>query len=251
MKSELEVLFTPADFSTLPGRDLGGTVCVVFDVLRATSSMIAALDHGARRIRPVATIDEALAQRRAEPDVLLAGERNGLRIAAELAGGVEFDFGNSPREFTAERVASRSIVMTTTNGTRALAACAGARAVLVAGFLNLDAVARWLLRERPGKLNLVCSGTYDEAAYEDTLAAGALCDRLWSAWADRDRSDSAAIARQVFLAAAGDLRGAAEQARNARRLLTIPELRDDVSFCLQRDTIVLVPQLRAGGVEPW
>lgn len=103
-RASLEVLFTPAEFAALAECDLSETVCVVLDVLRATSTMITALAHGAQAIVPVLTIENALAYRRQHPDVLLAGERDGLRISAGLAGGVEFDLGNSPSEFTSERV---------------------------------------------------------------------------------------------------------------------------------------------------
>ena len=105
MQATLEVLFTPAEFDALKNRDLSNTVCVVFDVLRATTSMLAALHHGARQIIPVKEISEALAaQRGLAQAALLAGERNGLRIRAAQTGGVDFDLGNSPREFTRERV---------------------------------------------------------------------------------------------------------------------------------------------------
>jgi 2-phosphosulfolactate phosphatase len=135
----LEVLFSPAEFSALEHHDLGATVCVVFDVLRATSSMVTALSNGAEAIVPVAGIPEALSLRLQQAEVLLAGEREGVRIPAELTGSVSFDLGNSPREFTKEIVGGRTIVMTTTNGTRALRACAHARKILVSSFLNLGA----------------------------------------------------------------------------------------------------------------
>src|SRR5437899_60286 len=122
----LEVLFAPAELSGLAERDLGQTVCVVFDVLRATSSMVMALSNGASAILPVEEIAHALSVRASDPKVLLAGERQGTRIEARLTGGIEFDLGNSPREFTSDKVRRKRIVMTTTNGTRALAACAGA-----------------------------------------------------------------------------------------------------------------------------
>src|SRR5436190_11942294 len=115
-----EVLFSPAEFAALRQRDLSATTCVVFDVLRATSSMLVALNHGAEAIIPVGEIAEALAMKRERPDVLLAGEREGLRIRKELTGSINFDFGNSPREFTRDRVGGKTLVMTTTNGTRAL-----------------------------------------------------------------------------------------------------------------------------------
>jgi 2-phosphosulfolactate phosphatase len=175
----LEVLFTPADFAALDRRNLDRTLAVVFDVFRASSSMITALAHGATAVIPVGEIAEALEQRRRDPRVLLAGERDGLLIRAELTGGTDFDLGNSPLEFTPEKVAGRTIVMTTTNGTRALRACAHARTVLVSSFLNLKATAARVARERPENLLLICSGTFEQTAYEDVLGAGALCDALW------------------------------------------------------------------------
>src|SRR4051794_5856645 len=96
----LDVLFTPADFDALARRDLSSTVCIVFDVLRATSSMITVLANGATEIVPVAEIHEALALRKTDPNILLAGERDGVLITSALTGELSFDFGNSPREFT-------------------------------------------------------------------------------------------------------------------------------------------------------
>ena len=135
----IEVLFTPAEFEALSKRDLSETVCVVFDVLRATSSMVTALANGAEAIIPVSEISEALEIKREDPNVLLAGERNGLRIEANLTGSISFDLGNSPREFTKNRVAGKRIVITTTNGTRALRSCGHAKTVLIGSFLNLEA----------------------------------------------------------------------------------------------------------------
>ncbi|MCL5097419.1 MAG: 2-phosphosulfolactate phosphatase, partial [Candidatus Omnitrophica bacterium] len=126
----IEALFSPAELDLLERRDLRRTTCVVFDVLRATSTMLTALANGARAIMPVVEIEEALAIRRRQPEVLLAGERGGLRIRSAQTGSVDFDLGNSPREFTRERVCGKAIVMSTTNGTRALRACAGAAATL-------------------------------------------------------------------------------------------------------------------------
>jgi len=119
-------LFTPAEFEALSKRDLSKSTCVVFDVLRATSSMVTALANGAEAIIPVSEISEALEIKRKDPQVLLAGERDGLRIEANLTGSISFDLGNSPREFTKEKVTGKKIVITTTNGTRALRACAHA-----------------------------------------------------------------------------------------------------------------------------
>jgi 2-phosphosulfolactate phosphatase len=243
----LEVLFSPIEFAALERENLSAATCVVFDILRATSTMAAALDQGARAIVPVASIPEALAIRAQRPDVLLAGEREGVRILAELTGGIAFDLGNSPREFRRGIVAGKTIVMTTTNGTRALRAAAHAQTVLVASFLNLQATADWLIRRMPPQLILVCAGTREEPAYEDVLCAGALCDLLWTEWCAHDASDSALIARKLFQLERHDLLAAMSESRNCRRLLSIPELKDDVSYCLQRDSLSTVIEMDKEG----
>jgi 2-phosphosulfolactate phosphatase len=247
MRTTLEVIMSPAEFAGLGRRDLSGATCVVFDILRATSTMITALAHGAEAIIPTGEISEALALREKRPDVLLAGEREGLRIRAAQTGGIDFDLGNSPREFTQDRVRGRTIVMTTTNGTRALRACAGAQAVLVGSFLNLAATIRWLEVRHPAHLIVVCAGTRDEPALEDTLAAGAVCEALWPLYEGGSVSDAAEIARRLFACNSHALPDAARHSRNGRRLLAIPELHDDVSFCLQQDTSPLVAFLQPDG----
>lgn len=249
MDANLEVLFTPAEFSALRPQDLSDTVCVVFDVLRATSSMITALAAGAARIFPVKEIAEAVALRGRHPGALLAGERDGVLIRAAQTGGVDFDLGNSPREFTSTRVTGREIIMTTTNGTRALQSCAGAKHILAAAVLNVGAVADWIKREKPARLLVICAGTFEEAAYEDTWAAGALCDLIWTQFEGAAVADSAQIAREIYLKTAGDPMSALQHSRNARRLLANAELRDDVAFCWQRDSQKVVGEMRHGAVE--
>ena len=243
----LEVLFTPADFAALPQRKLDHTLCVVFDVFRATSSMITALANGATAIVPVGEIAEALAIRRKDPSVLLAGERDGLLIQAELTGEGDFDLGNSPREFTREKVDGKTIVMTTTNGTRALRACAHAQGVLISSFLNLKATADWIKRQRPENLLLVCSGTFEQAACEDALAAGALCDLLWNDCDSGGISDSALMARRLHQSATKNLPDVAADSRNGRRLRSRPELKDDVPFCLRFDVFTFAAALQKDG----
>jgi len=245
--SSLEVLFTPADFAALSQRDLSKTVCVVFDVLRATSTMITALGNGAAGLLPVLEIKEALAAGATHPGALLAGERDGLRISAGLSGGVEFDLGNSPREFTPAVVKGRSIIITTTNGTRALRACVGARLTLAASFLNLGATADAVRQAAPAELVLVCSGTLEQAAYEDVLGAGALAQLLWDRCRKHQIADSAQIARRIFLDYADNPVNSLAQSRNAQRLLSRPELADDVPFCFQRNAIPLVARLGPDG----
>jgi len=174
----IEAILSPAELPALAKRDLRGAACVVFDVLRATSAFVTALHNGAKAIVPVSEIAEALASRRKQPDALLGGERDGVRIRAAQTGGTDFDLGNSPREYTPEKVRGRTIVSTTTNGTRALRACASGKTVLAASLLNLGATAEFIKKLQPAEVLLVCAGTRDEKADEDVLAAGALCELL-------------------------------------------------------------------------
>ena len=255
----LETILTPAEFPALAQRDLRTTACVVFDVLRATSTFVTALHHGAKAIIPVSEIAEAIAVKtlplapRPSDFILLGGERNGVRIST---GGIDFDLGNSPREYTPEMVRGKTIVSTTTNGTRALRACVNAQTVLAASFLNLTATADFLRHNDFQNILLVCAGTGENTALEDVLAAGALCEILaWSSH-DDDRTaqravptlaDSAQIVLRTYREAKSDLAAAIGSSQNARRLLAIPELRDDVAFCLQRDAFPLVAKMEADG----
>jgi 2-phosphosulfolactate phosphatase len=249
MRANLEVLFSPAEFSALKPADLKDTVCVVFDVLRATTSMTVALANGATRIYPVGEIAEAIRLRDKHPGALLAGERDGVRILAAQTGGVDFDLGNSPREFTADRVAKKEIIITTTNGTRALRASLGASRILAGAVLNLGAVAGLIAKLKPARLLVICAGTYEEAAYEDTWAAGALCDLIWRQFDGLAVADSAQIARETYLSTKQDPVAALQFSRNARRLLSNPELRDDVAFCWRRDALGVIGELRNGALE--
>jgi 2-phosphosulfolactate phosphatase len=269
---KIETILTPTELPALTQRDLRMTACVVFDVLRATSTFVTALHHGAKAIIPVSEIAEALAIKKAESGkrkaetILLGGERNGVRISAD---GIDFDLGNSPREYTPEKVRGKTIVSTTTNGTRALRACVNAQTVLAASFLNLTATAEFLRQKNFENILLVCAGTGENQADEDVLAAGALCDLLVGLAVPcpppsanqgvrihhdgahgvtrPTRADSAQIALRTYLAAKPNLDEAVGSSENARRLLGIPELRDDVAFCSQRDAFPLVAQMKADG----
>ena len=246
---KIEVILTPAELPGLKRRDLSDTACVIFDVLRATSAFVTALHHGARAIVPVSEISEALAWQQKQPDVLLGGERDGIRIRAAQTGGLDFDLGNSPREYTPEKVRGKTIVSTTTNGTRALRAASGAKTVLAASFLNLSATARFLHLLSPAHVMLVCAGTRENAALEDVLAAGELCEILMDGTNPHEILDSADISRRTYTQAKANLAATVATSENARRLLAIPELRDDVSFCLQHDIFPIAAQLEAGSIS--
>jgi 2-phosphosulfolactate phosphatase len=179
----IETVLTPAEISCLQVHE--DEVCVVFDILRATTSIVTAIASGATRVFAVTTIEEARALHTEIPDALLAGERGGDPIPG-------FDLGNSPQEFT--HCAGRTLITTTTNGTIALAAARPARATCAACFLNLNATAAWILKQNPGTVRLLCAGTHSDFAFEDGLAAGAFADILGG----EDIGDATAAMRDLY-----------------------------------------------------
>jgi len=247
----IEVLFSPTEYSNLRARDLSQTTCVVFDILRATTTMLTALANGAAEIIPVSEIPEALALRAKDPNILLAGERDGFRINTAQSGSIDFDFGNSPREFTPDKIRNRSIAITTTNGTRALRACAHAAEIHIGSFLNLSALAKRVSVSAHQNILIICAGTADESSLEDTLAAGALCDEFssnpQSAILNPQLKDSAEIALATYLHHKPNLIAAVSIARNGRKLLSIPELAPDIAVCFQRDTLNIAARLYPDG----
>lgn len=243
MSPFLDARLGPADWERLTPADLSRAACVVFDILRATSTVVTALAHGARALLPVATLEEAVAVHRQERGCLLAGERGGLRPSPEWTGGVAFHLGNSPREFTAERVHDRTIVFTTTNGSRALHACRPAPVVLAGAFLNLSATVEAVRSLRPARVLLICAGTGPDPALEDVLAAGAFIEQWTSADSDPHLTDAAAVAWRAWREASADLPNALRHSTNAQRLLALPELCEDVAWCLQRDRFPLTAWL--------
>lgn len=157
---------------TIAPSALAGGVVVVIDILRATTVIVHALTHGARAVVPAASIEEArtLASRWPAIDRLLGGERHGVTIEG-------FDLDNSPYSYSPEVVAGKTIVFTTTNGTRAMRWASQADEILVGAFTNLSAVVRHLENEtRP--VHLLCAGTDQRISAEDLLFAGAVADRL-------------------------------------------------------------------------
>lgn len=246
MSKNIDAVLTPAEFSALSQRDLRQTTCVVFDVLRATSSMLTALNNGAQAVIPVIEISEALAIKARQSDALLAGERHGLRIPKELTGSIDFDFGNSPRDFAPEKVRGKTIAWTTTNGTRALRACAHAEMIFLGALVNLSVLADAIDTLRPKQLLLVCAGTFESGAFEDQFAAGALIEALQRLTRAEELSDAAHLVWHAFRHALEDQTLIASSL-NARRLTANPDLAPDVPLCLARDTVPINASLLNDG----
>jgi len=224
--------------------DLAGRVAVVVDVLRATTTIVAALAAGARAVVPCLTIDEARRVASALPPgtALLGGERGGLAIEG-------FDLGNSPAEYTSQAVTGKTIVLTTTNGTKALVRCRGASQVVLAAFVNFSGVCEYLLRiERPTLIDIVCAGTDSHQTQEDVLLAGALAGRLADA-AGWQLDDGAAMARAAWSAVSrGDddelpsrVIATLRDSRGGRNLIAIGMDRD-IETAAEIDRFNIVPR---------
>jgi 2-phosphosulfolactate phosphatase len=173
--------------SLIPPGSLRGGLAVVVDVLRATTAMVHALAAGVKSIIPCVEVEEAreVAAARPKGSVILGGERQGLPIEG-------FDVGNSPSSYTPEVCAGKTLVMTTTNGTRAIHASLAADRVLIAAFPNLAAT-NALAAGFDGPVHVVCAGTDGQVSYEDTLLAGAIVEAQ-AETGRRAGNDSAAIA---------------------------------------------------------
>jgi len=185
---KLDVVFTPAG---LTPPDVQGRTVFVIDILRATTAMCAALNHGAKALIPVGSTEEALrlAQTIGSADVLLAGEKNCVRIAG-------FQLGNSPLEMTEDAVRGKTLVVTTTNGTKALLAAQGSAAVYAACAANLTTAAekgREAL-EKDDDLLIVCAGRDGAFSLDDAYCAGRLVAAVLESGKPRRGMNDAAIA---------------------------------------------------------
>lgn len=226
--SDLDICYLPSQWRAIDPAKLRLSACAVIDVIRATSTVVTALAEGARSVRPVASLEEAQALKSAQPDLLLAGERGGKPLPG-------FDLGNSPREMTAERVRDRHLILTTTNGTQALAACHGARAVMTASLLNLQAVTQ-RLRELGPPWIVVCAGFEGHFGLDDAMVAGALAEALGQ--------DHALIS--LYHSAKRDLAKTLLGSWAGQELVKIG-LEQDVPFCAKLDRFPLVPMLDGDG----
>lgn len=243
---KVDVLWTPAEWE---GIDPQGRVAVVIDVLRSTSTIATALSNGARAILPAASTEDALQIARSigRDGVLLCGERKNLPIEG-------FDLGNSPGEFGRDVVEGRTLVVCTTNGTRALLAATGVRGVVLASFLNLGAVVRLLVQERADPV-IVCAGRSGLVGLDDVLCAGEVVARLDAA-STRHRGrgrrshggspvemGEGAVAAQMLWAAWMPVRPEVLAATAAGRQLEVVGLADDIGLCARIDALSVVPVL--------
>ncbi|MDQ8004685.1 MAG: 2-phosphosulfolactate phosphatase [Pedobacter sp.] len=225
---KIEVCLTPA---LLDLYAIESSIVVVIDILRATSSITYGIENGAEAIIPVMNVEDCLNY--ADKGYLLAAERNG-----EVVEG--YDFGNSPFSYTAEKVAGKTIVLTTTNGTKAMhLAQERAHQVIVGSFLNLTSVSDYLKQQNKDVL-LLCAGWKDNFNLEDTLFAGAVVEQLQNDFTIGD--DASVAALDMYQLAKGDLREYLKKSSHSHRLIKL-NIEEDVQFCLKLDICTTIPVL--------
>ena len=228
----ISVHFTPEEVSP---DDVSRTTAVVIDVVRATSCIVEAIANGASAIFPAVSVDEALRMRAllGRGGALLCGERKGVRIDG-------FDLGNSPAEFTPAAVGGMRLVMTTTNGTKAFAAAAGAKRVLAASFFNLTAVVNAVADD--GEVVIICAGKEGRFSLDDTVCAGhivrGVLDRASGVVTLNDGAAAAANLAVVHEVSGDLLAGTA-----AGQALVDVGLGSDLALCAEADRHQIVPMM--------
>jgi 2-phosphosulfolactate phosphatase len=228
-KRKIEVCFSPALFPAFRNPE---AIAVITDILRATSAIVTAFENGAERIIPVGTLEEARAYK--EKGFMVAAERDG--IVRDFA-----DFGNSPFNFSPERIAGRQIVYSTTNGTQAIHVASECREVLIGAYLNFTAVLDRLVSQDRDVI-ILCAGWKDKFNLEDTLYAGALARKLLESGSHSTICDSTLAAMDLWETARTDLMGYIDKVAQRERLRK-NRLDDVIEYCHTFDTTRIVPVL--------
>jgi len=228
---DAEVFLT---YSNVSEDDVRDRTVVVIDVLRACSTIVTALDNGARAVMPVADMAEAgKIASNLDPDVYrLGGERDGEKIDG-------YDLGNSPHEYTAEVVDKRDVILNTSNGTQALTRATPAKHLIAACFLNAGRVVDFV-RAVDDEVTIVCAGRQNRLALEDTLCAGLLLERLWDEEEPDVVTDSAHTAFTLYETDRDRLRSALDGANHAERLVQQGS-GDDLDYCFRVDALPVLP----------
>jgi 2-phosphosulfolactate phosphatase len=231
-EKHLEICFTPAAFDAHAD---SGAIVVIVDVLRATSSICTAFANGVREIIPVTTVEEAREMK--SKGFLVAAERDGYVL--DFA-----DFGNSPFNFSAEKIKGRSVVYSTTNGTGIMKRASGSHDVVIGSYLNISAVCRWL-EEQDRKVIIGCAGWKNRFSLEDAVCAGAMALKLLDGGRFTTICDSVHAATDLWKAAREDLAGYIDKTAQRSRLRA-KGLDDCIGYCHTFDMTDAIPVLREG-----
>jgi 2-phosphosulfolactate phosphatase len=231
-KRKLETCFSPALFEPESHID---SIVVIIDILRASSAICTAFANGAASIIPVAEVNEA--KKYKSRGYLVAAERDGYVL--DFA-----DFGNSPFNFTKEKVNGKTIVYSTTNGTRIINLTLSAYMTVIGSFLNLGAITKWLIMQDRDIL-LMCAGWKNRFNIEDTVCAGAIAEILVRSNCYTTICDSTVAAIDLWTLASPDLPGYIEKTAQQTRLRN-KNLDDCIEFCLTFDFTDRIPVMKNG-----
>jgi 2-phosphosulfolactate phosphatase len=227
---KLETCFSPALYGA---DDHSEDIVVVIDILRASSAICTAFANGAEKIIPVG--DVAAAREYKLKGYLVAAERDGYVL--DFA-----DFGNSPFNFTTDRVSGKTIVYSTTNGTGIIEMASSSHSIVIGSFLNIGALTRWLTVQERGVL-LFCAGWKNRFNLEDTICAGAMAELLMSTGFFETRCDSTLAAIDLWTLAKNDLPAYIDKAAQRTRLRD-KGLDDCINYCLTMDLSSNIPIMK-------
>jgi 2-phosphosulfolactate phosphatase len=231
-RRKLETCFSPALFEKELHTE---SIVVIIDVFRASSAICNAFENGASSIIPVSTVEEARDYK--SKGYLVAAERDGFVL--DFA-----DFGNSPFNFTRDKVGGKTIAYSTTNGTGIINQSSAAYAVAIGSFLNLSALSRWIIEQERDVL-LFCAGWKNRFNIEDSVCAGAYADKLMANGHFSTICDSTLAAMDLWSLASPDLPGYIEKAAQRSRLRD-KKLDECIGFCLTPDISDKIPVIRNG-----
>jgi 2-phosphosulfolactate phosphatase len=228
--------------SNVQEKELKERVAVVIDVLRASSTIITALHNGCREVIPLIDIEEAinLSKNYERGAFLLGGERNAQKIEG-------FDLSNSPYEYTRDVVKGRTVLITTTNGTRAIRKAGEAKEVIIGGFLNVGAVTRYI-GQRDEDVAFICAGTEGKFSLDDILAVGAMLDALQNMGKPLEMDDLGLVCLQMYSSHKQDLRKVLERTYHYRNLVRAG-FESDVDYCIQLNLLPTIPVYREGVIR--
>ncbi len=235
-KFRLETCLSPAIY---PKHASDENIVVIVDILRATSAICTAFHNGVKSIIPVSTVEEA--RQKKENGYIVASERDGYVL--DFA-----DFGNSPFNFTEEKVRGREIVYSTTNGTRCIHMAAHSKAVVIGSFLNLTALSDWLI-EQDAPVLIFCASWKDRFSLEDTIFAGALAEKLLASGKFETICDAVTASLDLWSLAKTDLQKYVLKAAQKGRLAE-KGLDDCINFCHQPDFTSVIPFYKDGELIP-
>jgi len=231
-KRNLETCFSPALYEAENHTD---SIVVIIDVLRASSAICTAFANGAASIIPVSEVEEAKSYK--SKGFLVAAERDGFIL--DFA-----DFGNSPFNFTKEKIEGKTIVYSTTNGTSLINITRSSYMTVIGSFLNIGALSDWLIKQGRNVI-LVCAGWKNRFNLEDTVCAGAIAKSLMDSNVFETVCDSTLAAIDLWLLASPDLIGYIDKAAQRSRLRD-KNLDDCIEFCLTPDFTDKIPVMRNG-----